>query len=275
MSFEETEEGQTRSRPRIILLCHSDAPLDYDGMARWLASFGELAGIVRITERPDRMKKRVKAEISRIGYWRFLDVLAFRIYYRLFLAARDRQFEKKELARLQALYPAPQNVPALDTHSPNSKATRLFLEKYRPDIVIARCKFILAKRIFAIPATGSFVMHPGICPEYRNAHGCFWALANDDLEKVGVTLLKIDAGVDTGPVYGYFSYPYDELKESHIVIQERCVSENHDRLAARLLEIYHGEASAMDTSGRKSNVWGQPWLSRYLAWRWKAARRAK
>jgi len=35
-------------------------------------------------------------------------------------------------------------------------------------------------------------MHPGICPEYRNSHGCFWALANDDPERVGVTLLQID-----------------------------------------------------------------------------------
>ena len=40
---------------------------------------------------------------------------------------------------------------------------------------------------------GTFVMHPGICPEYRNAHGCFWALANRDLARVGMTLLRADA----------------------------------------------------------------------------------
>ena len=51
-------------------------------------------------------------------------------------------------------------------------------------------------------------MHPGICPEYRNAHGCFWALANRDLNKVGMTLLRIDKGVDTGPTFGYYTYPY-------------------------------------------------------------------
>ena len=54
----------------------------------------------------------------------------------------------------------------------------------------ARCKVILKEKIFGIPRVGTFVMHPGICPEYRNAHGCFWALVRRDLERVGMTLLR-------------------------------------------------------------------------------------
>ena len=38
-----------------------------------------------------------------------------------------------------------------------------------PDLVIARCKTLLASRVFSIPPLGTYVMHPGICPEYRNA----------------------------------------------------------------------------------------------------------
>jgi hypothetical protein len=30
--------------------------------------------------------------------------------------------------------------------------------------MIARCKTLLAGRIFTIPTVGTFVMHPGICP---------------------------------------------------------------------------------------------------------------
>ena len=71
--------------------------------------------------------------------------------------------------------------------------------------MVARCKRILKERIFAVPRPGTYVLHPGICPEYRNAHGAFWALARRDLDKVGLTLLRIDKGVDTGPVYGYFT----------------------------------------------------------------------
>ena len=53
--------------------------------------------------------------------------------------------------------------------------------------------------------TGHSSMHPGICPEYRNSHGCFWALARRDLDHVGATLLQIDEGSDTGPVYAYYT----------------------------------------------------------------------
>jgi methionyl-tRNA formyltransferase len=118
-------------------------------------------------------------------------------------------------------------------------------------------------------------MHPGVCPEYRNAHGCFWALAQGDLQNVGMTLLKVDKGIDTGPVYGYFSYPYDECDESHIVIQHRTVFENLNSLRDKLLEIEKGSAIPVDTAGRKSGAWGQPWLSRYWAWKNAARQRAK
>ena len=136
-------------------------------------------------------------------------------------------------------------------------------------MIIAVCKCLLKKSVYTIPTKGTFVFHPGICPEYRNAHGCFWALANDDPERVGMTLLKIDDGVDTGPVYGYFTYDYDP-KESPMIIQSRVVYDNLEGIRDRLIEIDEGRATAIDTTGRESAVWGQPWLTRYLAMRWRA-----
>jgi methionyl-tRNA formyltransferase len=119
---------------------------------------------------------------------------------------------------------------------------------------------------------GCFVLHPGICPEYRNAHGCFWALAQRDLDRVGMTLLKVDTGVDTGPVYGYYRYSFDERQESYVVIQYRVVMENLDAIATRLKDIEAGTAKPLDTSNRASAAWGQPWLTRYLRWQREAMR---
>lgn len=143
-----------------------------------------------------------------------------------------------------------------------------------PDLMIARCKTLLKERVFSIPSRGTFVFHPGICPEYRNAHGCFWALANDDLTRVGMTLLRIDNGVDTGNVYGQYGYAYDELNESHTVIQHRVVLENLDPLREKLLQICDGSAVPLDTAGKASRAWGQPWLTRHLRWKRNARRRA-
>jgi hypothetical protein len=259
---------------RTVLICHAEDRIGRDALARWLASFSELGGIVAIHEQGGRMWRRVRREVQRVGVARFLDVAAFRLYYALKLRASDRRWECERLAEVESAYPPlPADVRTLDTPSPNSIEAVRFVKGLRPDLIVARCKTLLSRKVFEVPPQGTFVMHPGICPEYRNAHGCFWALARNDLDNVGVTLLRIDRGVDTGPVYAYFRCRFDEVGESHIVIQNRMVLDNLEAIQAKLLEISSGRAEPLDTTGRSSAEWGQPWLTAYLAWKHRARRR--
>lgn len=250
---------------RTLLICHHDAPLDHDSMARWLASFSTLAGIVVITEPADQVKRRIRRELKRSGAFGLADVLAFRALYRMKYASADRQWEQEERARLAGKY-APATAPIFNATLPNAPQVREFIADARPDIVIARCKSLLKPDIFLIPTRGTFVLHPGICPEYRNAHGCFWALARRDVDRVGATLLRIDEGIDTGPVFGYYGYDYDERNETHHRIQQRCVFDNLDAIAVKLREIVKGTATPIDVTGRASAIWGQPRLSAWLSW---------
>jgi methionyl-tRNA formyltransferase len=227
-------------------------------------------------ETRDQKLRRIRREWRRVGPLRFLDVLAFRAYYRLALASRDARWSERQLANLRERFSdPPAEVPTLHTHSPNTAEAEEFIRRQAPDIMVARCKLLLKEAVFTIPRRGTLVLHPGICPEYRNAHGCFWALANGDNERVGVTLLRIDKGVDTGPVYGYYCYDYDARTESHIVIQQRSLFENLDAVRARFEEIARGDSSPIDTTGRESHVWGQPWLSRYVRLRAHARHRQR
>jgi hypothetical protein len=260
-------------RPRTLLLYHEGSRADEEVLSRWLASFSDVVGIVVLKEPKRRRWERVKREIRRSGRLRFLDVAAFRVYYRLRLAGRDRAREDALVRELSARYHERGTTPTLTTESPNSPEAEAFIREARPDIIVARCRTLLQERIFSLASEGTFVMHPGITPEYRNSHGCFWALANRDLDRVGMTLLRIDAGVDTGPVFGYYSYDFDERAESHVVIQKRVVLENLDAIRDKLLEIHRGAATPLDTTGRRSAVWGQPWLTKYLRWKLAARRR--
>jgi hypothetical protein len=260
---------------RTLLICHADADLHREGLARWLASISTLAGVLVIHEDARVTRRRVRRELSRVGPLRLMDVLAFRLYYALVLARRDREWQEGLLAQLRDRFPAlPEGIPVAHESGPNTAGAEEFIRACNPDLVLALCKNIIAERVFSIPPAGTFVLHPGICPEYRNAHGCFWALSRGDVEKVGMTLLRIDKGVDTGPVFGYFRYPFDEVSESHIVIQNRMVFDNLDAIGERLLAVRSGEANPLPSDGRASAVWGQPWLTRYLRWK-RAARRRK
>ncbi len=260
--------------PSVVLICHEGDRLDTEGLASWLASSMDLRGLIVIRDRQKRLWRVARREIRRVGLLGFADVVAFRVYQAIALASSDQAWRAQELSRLCVRYPADlTNVPRIVVSDPNSDEARGFLTAVHPDLVIARCKFILKPAIFSIARAGTYALHPGICPEYRNAHGCFWALANRDLERVGMTLLRIDKGIDTGPVYLQASCPIDERRESHIVIQYRVVLENLDAIARRLIAVARGEHPApLSTTGRRSATWGQPRLSSYLRWKWIARR---
>src|SRR2546425_12823432 len=94
---------------KTLLVCHHDAPLHRLGMARWLGSFSDLSGIVEIHESRDRLWRRVRREIGRVGTLRFLDVLAFRTYERLRLPGPRPASAPPGVARLCA--PRPPAAP--------------------------------------------------------------------------------------------------------------------------------------------------------------------
>jgi hypothetical protein len=262
-------------KPSVVLICHEQDPLDTEGLASWLASSLRLAGLIIIRDPRNRLWRAAKREIRRVGWLRFLDVVAYRVFARLRLARRDQAWKAAEIARLRRRYPADlAPVPRIVVTSPNSNEAREFLERLRPDLAIARCKIILKQAVFGVPRVGTFVLHPGICPEYRNAHGCFWALTRRDFERVGMTLLRVDPGIDTGAIFLHGTYDYDEVEESHSVIQYRTVTENLDAITSILTALCRGEeVKPIAVEGRQSAVWGQPQLTAYLRWKWQARRR--
>ena len=160
---------------KTILICHKGDTLTEEGFARWLSSFSTLVGIVKIQEDGPRTKQRVKAEIKRSGLLRFIfDVLPYRLYSKIAHRNKDERWVKEKIETLSQVYPdLSDTVEILVTNSPNSLETMEFVSRLAPDMILARCKTLIKKEVFSIPADGTLILHPGICPEYRNAHGCF------------------------------------------------------------------------------------------------------
>jgi folate-dependent phosphoribosylglycinamide formyltransferase PurN len=250
---------------KTILMCHENDFFDKEIVARWLSSFSDLAGVVLINEHTDFKKKRYKYEYKRSGFLGFIDIVLYKIYHRIFLRKSEARLNTQIINRCLERFPSlSEDIPVFTTTNPKNNETQSFISELAPDIMIVRAKMILTPNIFEIPKSGTFVLHPGICPQYRNAHGCYWAIANKDYNNVGVTLLKIDRGIDTGPIYGYFRYKYNSKTESHNIIQTKVVSENFEQIKDKLIEINNNEAQTIGTEGLPSNVYGQPKLSSYL-----------
>jgi folate-dependent phosphoribosylglycinamide formyltransferase PurN len=256
---------------RTAVICSKGNVFNREVLPRYLASISDLVGIVAIEDRPRHLLHRLRHEWRR-SRWRIVDVLAFRLFYRARLGTRDRDWIRTRAAEELDGLPQIEAVPVHETDDPSSAETRAFLESLRPDLAVAACKTLLKPEIFNVPPHGTFVVHPGICPEYRNAHGCFWALARRDLDRVGATLLRIDEGVDTGPIYAYYRTDIDERAETHTVIQLRVVYDNLDQIGRDLRSIFEGRSRPIDVARRPSATWGQPRLTDYLRWK-RTARR--
>src|SRR5436309_2511235 len=145
--------------PRTVLICHADDRLNHEGLARWLAATTNLVGIVVLDEPAKRSRRRIQREIQRVGLMRFADVLAFRLYYKLFMARQDKQWEQQLLASLCERFPAlTTQTRTIEAKSPNTARVEQFLKDVQPDIVIARCKSLLKESVFSIAKCGTFVM---------------------------------------------------------------------------------------------------------------------
>ena len=256
---------------RTALICSEDSVFNRRVLPAFLSSFSELVAVVVIRDGRGAGRRRLRYEWRR-SRWRILDVAAFRVFYRLRQSRRDGEWIQGRAAAELGRLPSAAAAPVHETDDPNSPETRAFLERAQPDLALAACKTMLKPEIFNVPSHGTFVVHPGICPEYRNSHGCFWALARRDVDRVGATLLRIDEGADTGPVFAYYHAKIDERDESHVVIQARVVYDNLERIRDDLQAIVDGRLRPIDVSGRPSAAWGQPRLSDYV--RWKRAARA-
>lgn len=81
------------------------------------------------------------------------------------------------------------------------------LRRYAPDVsvVIAYGK-ILPADVLEVPPHGSVNAHASLLPRFRGAAPIQWAIASGDAS-TGVCLMKMDVGMDTGPVFAREELP--------------------------------------------------------------------
>jgi methionyl-tRNA formyltransferase len=67
---------------------------------------------------------------------------------------------------------------------------------------------ILPADVLSGPTLGCVNVHASLLPKYRGAAPIAWAIRNGDTE-TGITLMKLDAGMDTGPTFAREVIPID------------------------------------------------------------------
>lgn len=113
------------------------------------------------------------------------------------------------------------------------------LREAAPDlIVVAAYGRILPPEVLALPRHGCVNVHGSILPKYRGAAPVQWALIRGEIE-TGVTLMRMDEGLDTGPVLAVRATPIDD-GDTAATVTGRLAEMGADLLVASLPGILDG-----------------------------------
>jgi methionyl-tRNA formyltransferase len=122
----------------------------------------------------------------------------------------------------------------LPTKTPEKSRDPQFIEQLRAldadAFIVASYGQILSKSLLAAPKQGCFNLHASLLPKYRGASPIQYAVLNGDTE-TGVTLMLMDAGMDTGDVIAESRTP---------IAPDETAGELHDRLAAIAADLIGG-----------------------------------
>ncbi len=155
--------------------------------------------------------RKITKRIHKYGVLRVVDELAFHVFSKFIL----RRGTEKKLFNTKPDYFTNKinlNYPTFEVDDIHSERWLNFIKEKEPDIIFSNCCNVIFKlNLYSIPKFGTYVLHEGITPEYKGLHSTIWALLNDEREKIGYTLLKINEIIDGGEIVNQGIY---KLKEN-------------------------------------------------------------
>jgi methionyl-tRNA formyltransferase len=101
-------------------------------------------------------------------------------------------------------------LPVLQPATLKDPAFVTTLAAHRPDLfVVVAYGRILPPPLLAVPALGPWNVHASLLPRYRGAAPIQWAIIRGETT-TGVCLMRMEAGLDTGPVASRVTTPITE-----------------------------------------------------------------
>jgi folate-dependent phosphoribosylglycinamide formyltransferase PurN len=130
-----------------------------------------------------------------------------------------------------------------------------------PDLGLVYGSPILKPSLFDLPSLGSLGIHHGRVPQYRGNKTTFWAMYNGE-SSAGVTIQKINAGLDTGQIVMEGSVPIG-LRSQRVVWHD-LEALGLDLYIEAILAVKQGTATFRPQQGVKGKLYKNPKLGDYF-----------
>jgi methionyl-tRNA formyltransferase len=123
------------------------------------------------------------------------------------------------------------------------KEARAELEELRPDVIaVVAYGHIFRRWLLELPRFGCVNLHFSLLPRHRGVAPVQWTILDGD-EQAGVTVMRMDRGVDTGDVFRQVATPLG-AEETAGELLERLARLGAPALAETLADLEAGRAEA-------------------------------
>lgn len=218
-----------------------------------------------ILEKPVAASELLKKRIKKLGWWKVAGQLLFQLSIAKILKRTSRK-RKKEILKEYGLENTivPENK-IMKVASVNSSECIEALQKVKPELIIVCGTRIISKSVLESLPVKFMNIHAGITPKYRNVHGGYWALVNNDMENCGVTVHLVDEGIDTGTIIyqqkipvtkrdNFATYPVLQLAEGIIYLK-------------RAINDFFENKLILQKNNLESRLWYHPTIWQYIYYR--------
>lgn len=118
-------------------------------------------------------------------------------------------------------------------------------------IVVAYGK-ILPKSILDIPKYGCINVHASLLEKYRGAAPIQWAIANGE-KKTGVTIMKMDEGMDTGDIYSQLELEIN-FDDTYITLSKKLSEIGANLLIETLIKIVNNQINPIKQNNQLATL---------------------
>ncbi|WP_445721072.1 formyl transferase [Flavobacterium sp.] len=205
----------------------------------------------------------LKRRFKRIGFLKLLDQLLFIYILSKFLHYLSyKRYDEILINNNLSILPLNSSLIVL-VKSVNEFSTIELINSLNPDIIVLSGTRILSSNFLDSVNCQILNIHAGITPYFRGVHGAYWAYLNKQSNLAGVTLHRVDKGIDTGQILGqgiiqiqsndnFSTYPLLQLN-----------------LGIDLLKKYLSKSDRMELlkSDNNSILWYHPGFFQYLYYR--------
>jgi methionyl-tRNA formyltransferase len=145
-------------------------------------------------------------------------------------------------------------IPLMRIEGINDPAAVAILREAQLDwLFIIGWSEIARREVLEIPRSGVLGMHPTLLPEGRGRAPIPWAILKG-LQRTGVTLFKLDEGVDSGPLLDQEPIQLEEREDASMLYAK--VLRAHTRLAERALpDLLTGHARFVAQNEALASYW--------------------